>query len=307
VGTQDAFETLSSADLRANYDTTYAPASSMMEQIEGDDLFKSYVQLKKYAKSMDLFNRMAELELEHNIPKGTLRFKEGEECQVRSEPPICLGVGDVPSRWLAPFSTPITPYCSWQGVGCGPFVDLTPITRPRRRAFLCLGHAAIHECSHECSGGGRCCEVVAHVYAQRWREMQRERWTRHPSRRSVCVCVGLLCYAAEGRNARSIQAAGPRLGVALARRATLDRWRRRNPAVVEALMGGCACKRMPRAPNHVCVRWWRSNPGHDFYCDKATGRTCWERPPGLQDPPWYGLTDTRHTAGAHAGESETAA
>ena len=30
---------------------------------------------------MDLFNQMAQLEVQHNIPRGTLRFKEGEECQ----------------------------------------------------------------------------------------------------------------------------------------------------------------------------------------------------------------------------------
>ncbi len=30
---------------------------------------------------MDLFNKMAHLETQHNIPRGTLRFKEGEECQ----------------------------------------------------------------------------------------------------------------------------------------------------------------------------------------------------------------------------------
>ncbi len=35
----------------------------------------------RYSNSMDLFNKMAHLETQHNIPRGTLRFKEGEECQ----------------------------------------------------------------------------------------------------------------------------------------------------------------------------------------------------------------------------------
>ena len=30
---------------------------------------------------MDLYNKMTQLETQHNIPRGTLRFKEGEECQ----------------------------------------------------------------------------------------------------------------------------------------------------------------------------------------------------------------------------------
>ena len=120
----------------------------MMEQIEGDEMFKAYVQLKKYAKSMDIFNRLAELERSHKIPRGELRFKEGEECQ---------------------------------GVGCGPFVDLSGETKPRRRAYLCLGHRSIHECSDECTAGGRVCEVYAHATAQRWREVQRSLWTEHES------------------------------------------------------------------------------------------------------------------------------
>jgi curved DNA-binding protein CbpA len=44
---QQAFDTLSSAELRSNYDATYAPEQSMMDQIEGDDMFKCYVELKK--------------------------------------------------------------------------------------------------------------------------------------------------------------------------------------------------------------------------------------------------------------------
>jgi hypothetical protein len=98
---------------------------------------------------MDLFNRMSQLEGQYNIPRGTLRFKEGEECQ---------------------------------GVGCGPFVDLSPQTVPKRRAFLCLRHASIHECSDDCTAGGRACVVHAHVVAQRWREIQREVWSAHPSK-----------------------------------------------------------------------------------------------------------------------------
>lgn len=45
---QQAFNTLSNAELRSNYDATYAPEQSMMDQIEGDDMFKCYVELKKY-------------------------------------------------------------------------------------------------------------------------------------------------------------------------------------------------------------------------------------------------------------------
>lgn len=44
---QQAFDTLSNAELRSNYDATYAPEQSMMDQIEGDDMFKCYVELKK--------------------------------------------------------------------------------------------------------------------------------------------------------------------------------------------------------------------------------------------------------------------
>ena len=46
----------------------------MMEQIEGDEMFKAYVQLKKYAKSMDLFNRLAELEREEDQARIWLIF-----------------------------------------------------------------------------------------------------------------------------------------------------------------------------------------------------------------------------------------
>ncbi len=44
---QQAFDTLSSVELRSNYDATYAPEQSMIDQIEGDDMFKCYVELKK--------------------------------------------------------------------------------------------------------------------------------------------------------------------------------------------------------------------------------------------------------------------
>ena len=44
---QQAFDTLSNPELRSNYDATYAPEQSMMDQIEGDDMFKCYVELKK--------------------------------------------------------------------------------------------------------------------------------------------------------------------------------------------------------------------------------------------------------------------
>lgn len=51
---QQAFNTLSNAELRSNYDATYAPEQSMMDQIEGDDMFKCYVELKKYPPHQNL-------------------------------------------------------------------------------------------------------------------------------------------------------------------------------------------------------------------------------------------------------------
>jgi curved DNA-binding protein CbpA len=73
---QLAYETLNDVGLRLNYDAACGPDSSTA-RIEGDYMFKAFVQLKRYSQSMDIFNRLREWEEKFGIPREKLRCKQG--------------------------------------------------------------------------------------------------------------------------------------------------------------------------------------------------------------------------------------